>query len=103
MATIQVAVGDDMTFTPASVSINAGDTVQWVWPPTTADSEQHTVSADDGSWGIPASVDNGHPRAGDPSPYTFSYRFATAGTYPYYCFFHGAPGGVGMSGTVVVT
>jgi plastocyanin len=32
----------------------------------------------------------------------FSHVFASATTVPYYCKFHGAPGGSGMSGTIVV-
>jgi plastocyanin len=35
-------------------------------------------------------------------PKTYTYTFTTAGTYRYYCLAHGDPGGVGMSGTVVV-
>ncbi|MBA3551403.1 MAG: LPXTG cell wall anchor domain-containing protein [Actinobacteria bacterium] len=29
--------------------------------------------------------------------------FDTAGTYPYYCQFHGGPGGDGMAGVISVT
>jgi plastocyanin len=35
-------------------------------------------------------------------PKTYTYTFDTPGTYRYYCIAHGAPGGVGMSGTVIV-
>jgi hypothetical protein len=34
---------------------------------------------------------------------TYSRTFQQPGSFPYYCTFHGAPGGEGMSGTVVVT
>jgi plastocyanin len=34
---------------------------------------------------------------------TFSFTFDEAGTFPYFCRFHGGPGGSGMSGVVEVT
>jgi hypothetical protein len=52
----------------------------------------HTVTADDGSF------DSGEMGQGD----TYSRTFQQPGSYPYYCTFHGAPGGEGMSGTVIV-
>lgn len=78
-----------MTFSPATMTIAAGDTVTW----TNNSSLQHTVTADDGSF------DSGTINMGG----TYSHTFTAPGTYRYYCRFHGAPGGVGMSGTIVVT
>ncbi|MDE1925125.1 MAG: cupredoxin domain-containing protein [Patescibacteria group bacterium] len=78
-----------MTFSPGTITIAAGDTVTW----TNNSSLQHTVTADDGSF------DSGTINAGG----TYSHTFMTPGTYRYYCRFHGALGGVGMSGTIVVT
>ncbi len=37
-----------------------------------------------------------------PGPNVYQFTFNTPGTYQYFCEIHGAPGGVGMSGTVVV-
>lgn len=34
---------------------------------------------------------------------SFSHTFATAGSYPYYCRYHGGRGGSGMSGVITVT
>jgi plastocyanin len=34
---------------------------------------------------------------------SFSHVFTTAKSVPYYCRYHGGPGGVGMSGTITVT
>lgn len=34
---------------------------------------------------------------------SFSHTFTVAGSYPYYCRFHGGPGGQGMSGVVTVS
>jgi plastocyanin len=89
VATATVNVNDPMSFDPSTVNIKAGDTVKWVW----TGSIGHSTTADDDSWD--SGVHNG--------PYTFNQTFPTAGTYPYYCSVHGAPGGVGMSGTVVVS
>jgi plastocyanin len=89
VATATVNIDDPMSFNPSTVNINVGDTVQWVW----TGSVGHSTTADDSSWD--SGVQSG--------PYTFSQTFPTAGTYPYYCSVHGAPGGVGMSGAVVVS
>ena len=88
MATQQVHIKPDHTFDPDPVSINVGDTVQWVW-----DDDGHSTTADDGSW------DSGVLSTGA----TYSHTFPNAGSFPYYCSIHGGPGGVGMSSTVDVT
>ncbi len=76
-------------FTPKGLTVKVGTTVVW----TSEDNPIHTVTADDGSF------DSGRMKKGD----TFSHTFTQAGEYPYYCAIHGAPGGVGMSGVVIVT
>lgn len=77
------------TFTPNTVNIRTGDTVQW-------DNAGgfHNVVADDNSFtsGPPSSA-----------PWTYSHTFTAPGTYPYYCSAHGGIGGVGMSGVVIVS
>ncbi len=88
MATTTVYIDDPMAFTPPKANINTGDTVQWIWR-----GSGHSTTADDNSW------DSGV----QDSPFTYSHTFPTAGTYPYYCSQHGAPGGIGMAGTVVVS
>jgi plastocyanin len=55
---------------------------------------QHNVVPDGTE---PAS--SGAPRNG---PATYQYTFNTPGTYRYYCSVHGGPGGVSMSGTIIV-
>ncbi len=55
----------------------------------------HNVKFEDGLFTQPA--------APDPALWTTPARmFTVAGEYRYYCALHGAPGGVGMSGTVFV-
>jgi plastocyanin len=82
-----VSVQDEI-FIPGQAEILAGDTLTW----TQDGAEQHTITADDGSF------DSGIINPGD----TFAFTFDASGTYPYYCQIHGAPGGIGMAGTVIV-
>jgi len=86
-----VTVRDDF-FDPEVIEIENGDTVTWF---TSADSQNmHNVLADDESFtsGAPA-----------PDPWQFSHTFNTGDAEIFYhCTVHGAPGGIGMSGAVVV-
>lgn len=59
---------------------------------TNDDPMQHSVTADDGSF------DSGMIDPGG----TFSMEFDTPGTFAYYCQPHGAAGGTGMAGIIVV-
>jgi len=79
-ATVQ-ALDDTLQWSPAEVTVKAGETVTWSWdgdPP-------HNVASTTGSW-----------PAGTTSP--FPHTFPTAGTYNYVCEFH-----FGMNGKVIVT
>lgn len=75
-------------FSPKIITVNVGDTVKW----ENETDAPHTVTSDTGVW------DSGNMNEGD----EFSFTFKKAGTYPYYCKYHGGRGGVGMAGTVVV-
>ena len=75
---------DNFAFVPATLTVAAGSTVTW----TNRDEEPHTIVANDGSFHSP----------GMGSQATFSYRFATAGTFDYICSIHPF-----MHATVVVT
>ena len=81
-ATLGVAI-QDFSFQPSSLTIKAGDRVVW----TNQDSADHTVTADDGSFGSP-NLSQGE---------TYSHTFAQAGTYGYYCALHPS-----MHGSVTV-
>ncbi len=76
------------TFDRTEVHIAPGQTVIWNNP----NSDTHTVTADDGSF------DSGDVATGD----QYTMEFDTPGTYPYFCQYHGGPGGDGMSGVIVV-
>jgi plastocyanin len=83
------APGMGNTFTPKTVTINVGESVNW-----RNDSGFHNVVFDDGSFESPANP--------EPTPWTASRRFDTPGEHKYYCEQHGNKGGVGMAGTVIV-
>ncbi len=78
----------DDEFSPRTATVSAGETVTW----SNDGDNVHTVTSDDGVF------DSGLIDAGT----GFSFTFAEPGTYPYYCQVHGAAGGVGMAGTIVV-
>lgn len=82
----KVTVSGGLSFSPATVTIDAGQPVCWTWSGT-----EHTVKADDGSF------TSGPPSAS----VTFQRTFNDPGTYGYYCQVHGSTSG-GMRGTVVV-
>jgi plastocyanin len=73
----------DIAFDPQTITINAGESVTWM----NEDSVSHTVVADNGEF------ESGQLGQGE----TFSFTFASAGTYPYTCTIH-----PGMKGTIVV-
>jgi plastocyanin len=87
--TFDVTVGGaDTVFTPATLNIQPGDSVRWHNA-----GGIHNVRADDNGFTSGAT-------SGD--SWTFVHTFNTAGTFGYYCDSHGAPGGIGMAGTVHV-
>lgn len=83
------APGSGNSFTPKTVTIAVGESVNW-----RNDSGFHNVVFDDGSFESPADP--------SPTPWTASRRFDAPGEFQYFCEQHGNKGGVGMAGTVVV-
>lgn len=75
------------TFSPATVTVDAGQPVCWTWSSITT----HNVKSNDGSFTSGPPDDEGN----------FQRTFATPGTYIYHCQVHGDPNS-GMRGTVVV-
>jgi LPXTG-motif cell wall-anchored protein len=78
----------DFEFDPKTITVNVGDTIHW----KNNGQNEHTAQADDGSF------NSGDLAAGK----EFSFTFTKAGTFPYFCKYHGAAGGKGMSGTITV-
>jgi len=81
----------NQAFNPATRTVSAGTTVQWV----NQDGFAHTVIY---SSGPGSAFNSGNINGGG----TFTVTFNTAGTVQYYCQIHGSPG-AGMHGTIVVT
>lgn len=79
----------DFKFAPQSITINVGDTITW----QNGDQAIHTATADDGSF------NTGDVAIGASSQ---AITFNNAGTFAFYCKYHGGPNGSGMSGTIVV-
>jgi plastocyanin len=74
-------------FTPKKLTVTEGTTVTWVNKEGT-----HNVRSDTDAF-VSKNLNPGQ---------SFSYQFTKAGTYPYYCTFHGDHGGINMAGTIVV-
>jgi plastocyanin len=99
-AVVEVQVGGTgLVFTPATVTIQAGDSVRFV-----NTGGFHNVRADDNSFRCSDACQGEGAGNGAPSgnPWTVLRAFAQPGTYLYYCEEHGGPGGAGMSGRVIV-
>jgi len=73
------------TYNPSVVVIQPGDTVEW-----DGDFFSHPLVSDDGLWTTPTAGTQ------------FTHTFPVTGTFLFHCMIHGAPGGVGMSGRVLV-
>ena len=100
-ATVTVHVGrggtnfvDDQSGTNVT-TVNVGDTVQWVWEGTLS---HGTASGTCSGGGPPPYTPNGYGNGCDWSgrwqsnvhqtPYTYTYTFTEAGTFPYFCDVH---------------
>lgn len=78
----------DFSFSPRTITMSAGGSVTF----TNNGDASHTATADGGAF------DTGTVAPGGSG----TVRIDQVGTYPYYCRFHGGPGGSGMSGTIRV-
>ena len=84
------------TFSPKDIEVKVGTMVTWIWD----DADGHTVTSD--TSGQPGPGDWTSAFISGPPGATFTHTFTTVGTFPYHCQAHGAPGGIGMAGTVKV-
>jgi plastocyanin len=75
-------------FVPDEIHVPAGTTVKWVNDSQVA----HTVTSTTGLF------DSGNLAKGS----SYSFTFDDPGEYLYYCNYHGAPNGSGMSAVVIV-
>src|SRR6266403_3068658 len=89
--TVTVTVGNGgFFFSPSSVTIHPGDTVQWTWSSSGHSSTSGSPGMPNGLW------DSGILNQGA----VFTQTFNTVGSFPYYCTPHGAC--CNMVGTVTV-
>ena len=86
-AAVSVSMVDN-EFAQVVDTVAVGGTVTW----TNNGANPHTSTSDTGVWDS-AQVDPGG---------SFEFAFDEPGTFEYHCTFHGAAGGAGMSGTIVV-
>ena len=87
--TVHVGTGGNV-FSPATVTIELGDKIQWVWDSSYHSTTSGTPDHPSGMW------NSGLHQTG----YTFTYEFNSLGSFPYYCSSHG--GCCGMIGMVNV-
>jgi plastocyanin len=91
--TILVRSEEGGRFEPAELAVLTGETVDWLWTPG---SFGHNIVPDDAE---------SPPHSGAPAdwPKWHVFTFTRPGVYRYHCSVHGAPNGVGMSGTITVS
>ena len=75
-STTKTVMIQNYAYSPASLTINVGDTVTW----TNMDTAPHTVTVTSG----PVKFNSGNLAKGQ----SFTYTFTEAGTYQYYCAVH---------------
>jgi plastocyanin len=83
---------EDFVFNPVDISISEGDVVRWEWTGQVAHTSTSDATTGADSWA------SGLLNTGD----TYDSPVLSEGVHPYYCEPHGAPGGVGMAGTIEV-
>jgi plastocyanin len=92
-ATVTVHVGaGGLFFDPDNVTISTGDTVEWIWDDA---SKGHSATS-----GANGTRDGLFDSGIHPAPFTFSFTFPNAGTFPYFCIPHYS---MGMVGQIIVT
>jgi plastocyanin len=89
-------------FVQSTINIDPGTTVKW----TATGGLPHTITADgcaDSRAGA-CTFDSGTETfvRADTARSTYEFKFNNPGIYSYFCRIHGAPGGVGQSGIIVV-
>ena len=78
----------NFVFEPKTITVKAGTEIVFV----NRDPAKHTVTSDTGKF------DSGDIASGA----SYTLKLDQAGTYPYYCVYHGDKGGVDMAGTIIV-
>lgn len=77
-ATTHVIQVSNYQFSPASLNVNVGDTIQWTWTQGFHTTTSTTIPAGAAAWDAPMTSSNT----------TFLYKITAAGTYNYLCSPH---------------
>jgi plastocyanin len=99
-ASISVGPGGQRSFGPHTVTISAGQTVEWTWESNNHNvvSGDPTTGTADGQFCSPGDVNCASTLLSN-TPTVYTHTFTTPGTYNYFCRAHRI---LGMVGTVVV-
>jgi plastocyanin len=89
------------SFQPGTLQVKAGTKVTWTYDDSTG--QPHNVVSDTKLFDSSPQCNGNNTTACLSQGATFSFTFTKPGRYPYYCIIHGGPGGIGMSGVVVVS
>ncbi len=102
-ATAACVTIQDFAFSPASLSIKVGTTVQW----TNNGPSDHTTTSDGGAWnsGTLSAPSGGGQYGGGAAGGSYHFVFTAPGTYGYHCALHppSLPQYAGFTGTITVT
>jgi plastocyanin len=79
---------DNNFYNPKNLVVQFGDTIHFQWI-----RGFHPTASDDGKW---------QTFQMDQNNTDYELILQSEGEYPYYCTAHGAPGGIGMAGTILV-
>jgi len=96
--TVMVGEGGALVFTPANLTIHAGDTVRWVWGSPGHSVVSGTNGNADNRFCSPSDSGCDNPPLSNQGA-TYEHTFAHVGTFPYYCSVHFT---LGMTGTITV-
>ncbi len=103
-ATVACVTIQDFAFSPASLPIKVGTTVQW----TNNGPSAHTTTSDAGAWNtgtLSAPSGGGQYGGGGAAGGSYHFVFTAPGTYGYHCALHppSLPQYAGFTGTITVT
>ena len=82
----------DFDFFPKEIAIKLGDTIRWEWTGVVLHTATSDKSSGTDSWNSGLLGQGG----------SYELVLTTVGVHPYYCVPHGAPGGIGMAGEIIV-
>jgi len=95
--TVMVGNGG-LTFTPANLTIHAGDTVHWMWATAGHSVVSGSNGTPDNRFCSPSDTGCDNPPLSNAGA-TYDHTFPTAGTFPYHCSAHFL---LGMTGKITV-